>query len=326
MSDWRVRVEVRRPEPPATGEESIDAFLARLADRGATVADGPGRDTYSAQLTVDAASPVHAVARSVEVVRRAAAAAGMAEWPVVHAQVTAAEEPDRPVAAPDPDPQVAALDPEPQVAPDPEPQVAPPDPDRLELVGVSEIATTLGISRRRADTLAHRDDFPEPIARLASGPVWTRPSVERFAESWKRKPGRPSKEDADDAAARMLRQAGKFRRDPNATDAVGPRDAELVMGLIRNARRERLHFDAIEAKVGWERPRLSWVIAELARTYRITYSRDGWASVRRCPRCGGDRITFKEVAVGGRRNRDATIQGLPYCPDCGKDAPAGAPR
>jgi hypothetical protein len=291
MSEWSVRLEIRSPEPPATGEDSIAAFLAQLAGRGVAVASAPGPDTYSARLSVDVPTALHAIARVVEVLRRAAAVAGTPEWPVVHAQATAADELDR--------------------------QPAP--PDIPELVGTSEIAAILGVSRQRAHALAHRDDFPEPIARLASGSVWTRPSIERFVESWKRKPGRPSKEEADDLAAGILSRSGRFRRDPNVTDTVGPKDAELAMDLIRNASKGRLRFDAIQAKLGWERPRLSWVVAELVRTFRITY-RDGWASVRRCRNCGSDRITFKEVTVGRRHDRDATIQGLPYCPDCGKDA------
>jgi hypothetical protein len=290
VSEWSVRVEVRRPESVATGEDSIATFLAQLANRSAAVADGPGSDTYSVQLSIDVPTPVHAVARGVEVVRRAAAVAGLPEWPVVHAQATAADELDRKLT-----------------------------PDLPELVGTSEIAVILGVSRQRAHALAHRDDFPEPIARLASGSVWARPSIDFFAESWKRKPGRPSKEEADKLDAGILSQ-GAFRRDRRVSDAVGPKDAELVMDLIRNASGERLRFDAIEAKVGWERPRLSWVVAELARTFRITY-RDGWASLRRCPSCGSDRIGFKEIAVGRRQHRDAVIQGPPYCPDCGKDAP-----
>ena len=290
MSEWNVRVEVRRPESMATGEDSIATFFAQLANRGATVADGPGVDTYSVQLSVDVPTPVHAVARGVEAVRRSAAVAGLPEWPVVHAQATAADEHNRRRAT----------------------------PTFSELVGISEIAAILGVSRQRAHALAHRSDFPEPVARLASGSVWTRPSIDLFVESWKRKPGRPSKEEVESRDAGILSQ-GAFRRKRRASDAVGPEDAELVMGLIRNASGKRLRFDAIETKLGWERPRLSWVVAELVRTFRITYQ-DGWASLRRCPSCGSDRVSFKEIAVGRRHDRDAVIQGPPYCPDCGKDA------
>jgi len=291
MSEWSVRIELRGAEPLAAGAGSMDTFLEQLGDAEAAVAGGPGSDTYRAQLNIDAATPGHAVALGVERVRKAAELAGLPKWPVVHAQATVLPELARQVAT----------------------------RDLPELVGISEIAALLGVSRQRVHGLTNRDDFPEPIARLASGPVWTRPSIRLFAQAWKRKPRRQSKAEADDLAAGILSRSGRFRRDPNVTDTVGPKDAELVMDLIRNASKGRLRFDAMQSKLGWDRPRLSWVISELVRTFRITY-RDSTASVRRCRSCGSDHITFKEVTVGRRHDRDATIQGLPYCRDCGKDA------
>jgi hypothetical protein len=60
-----------------------------------------------------------------------------------------------------------------------------------ELVGVSEVAELLGVSRQRVAQLREREDFPAPIAELAAGPVWTRTSLTRFVEAWPRRPGRP---------------------------------------------------------------------------------------------------------------------------------------
>jgi len=60
------------------------------------------------------------------------------------------------------------------------------------LVGVSEIAELLGVSRARASEMARTAaSFPRPVAQLASGPVWTETSVRAFAEDWPRRPGRP---------------------------------------------------------------------------------------------------------------------------------------
>jgi predicted DNA-binding transcriptional regulator AlpA len=50
------------------------------------------------------------------------------------------------------------------------------------LVGTIEIAELLGVSRQRVDQLARRDDFPAPEAALASGRVWKRADVERWAK------------------------------------------------------------------------------------------------------------------------------------------------
>ena len=64
-------------------------------------------------------------------------------------------------------------------------------PDRY--VGVSEVAEILGVSRQRASELRTRPGFPAPIADLASGPVWTRGSLDRFISTWERRPGRPAR-------------------------------------------------------------------------------------------------------------------------------------
>jgi len=65
------------------------------------------------------------------------------------------------------------------------------EPDRY--VGVTEIAQMLGVSRQRVMELRQRDDFPEPVAELAAGPVWRVFNLQRFIEEWPRKPGRPKK-------------------------------------------------------------------------------------------------------------------------------------
>lgn len=65
--------------------------------------------------------------------------------------------------------------------------------ERDELVGVGEIATMLGVSKQRVTTLSKRSDFPAPIQRLASGPVWRARDLSTFKEGWQRKGGRPPK-------------------------------------------------------------------------------------------------------------------------------------
>ena len=50
------------------------------------------------------------------------------------------------------------------------------------LVGVAEIAQIFGVSKQTAVKYSQRPDFPEPLDRLASGPVWLRADV----ESWGR--------------------------------------------------------------------------------------------------------------------------------------------
>jgi hypothetical protein len=54
------------------------------------------------------------------------------------------------------------------------------------LMGVAEIARLLSVSSQRVSQLATTPAFPEPIARLAAGPIWERADV----EAWARETGR----------------------------------------------------------------------------------------------------------------------------------------
>jgi hypothetical protein len=59
--------------------------------------------------------------------------------------------------------------------------------------GVTEVAKLLGVSRQRVSELRGSDILPAPVAELAAGPVWRVSSLQRFIETWERKPGRPRK-------------------------------------------------------------------------------------------------------------------------------------
>ncbi len=63
------------------------------------------------------------------------------------------------------------------------------------LVGLSEVARIIGVSRQRALQLV-RDysDFPAPLASLAAGRVWDGTAVETWTRAHpERRPGRPRK-------------------------------------------------------------------------------------------------------------------------------------
>jgi predicted DNA-binding transcriptional regulator AlpA len=64
-----------------------------------------------------------------------------------------------------------------------------------ELVGFAEVVALLGVAERTAARYVQRSDFPEPLARLAAGPVWRRSDVEFWAaETLPIRRGRPSTE------------------------------------------------------------------------------------------------------------------------------------
>lgn len=54
------------------------------------------------------------------------------------------------------------------------------------LMGVTEIAQLLGVTRQRVHQLRQLDDFPEPTATLAAGAIWLRADI----EAWARETGR----------------------------------------------------------------------------------------------------------------------------------------
>jgi predicted DNA-binding transcriptional regulator AlpA len=65
---------------------------------------------------------------------------------------------------------------------------------QLRLAGLAEVAEIVGVSRRTAARYVNRSDFPTPVARLRSGPVWLVEDVEGWARSIKQPArGRPLK-------------------------------------------------------------------------------------------------------------------------------------
>ncbi|HEY8720116.1 DNA-binding protein [Pengzhenrongella sp.] len=51
----------------------------------------------------------------------------------------------------------------------------------MDLVGITEIARMLNVSRQRAHQLAQTEGFPAPAAELSSGRVWETAGVEAWA-------------------------------------------------------------------------------------------------------------------------------------------------
>jgi hypothetical protein len=53
------------------------------------------------------------------------------------------------------------------------------------LAGVAEAADVMGWDKRRVITYIDRGRFPEALQSLASGRVWLRADVERYAADWR---------------------------------------------------------------------------------------------------------------------------------------------
>lgn len=75
---------------------------------------------------------------------------------------------------------------------------------RSELVGMSEVAELLGLSRQRVNEMVRdRNDVPMPVVRLKAGPVWRKSDWSTFQSGWQRKPGKRAKKVTVAPAAAM---------------------------------------------------------------------------------------------------------------------------
>lgn len=57
--------------------------------------------------------------------------------------------------------------------------MSPPTP----VLGITQIARRLGLTRQRAHKLAERGDFPTPVHDLPTGRLWRKGDVERWIEA-----------------------------------------------------------------------------------------------------------------------------------------------
>jgi len=72
--------------------------------------------------------------------------------------------------------------------------VAIPDRPAQDLISQAEIARMAGVTRQAVNGWAKtRRDFPRPVARGSSGPLWERDDVARWLASGRRVAGRPAK-------------------------------------------------------------------------------------------------------------------------------------
>ena len=70
-------------------------------------------------------------------------------------------------------------------------------PSTLRLLGLTEVAQVLGVSKRTASRYTARSDFPAPTAQLAMGPIWLAQDVEAWMRATPIQRGRPPNRSAD---------------------------------------------------------------------------------------------------------------------------------
>lgn len=150
---WTVNLTITTNDPLTIEQLEAVAELTGAAD------GTPGDRTLGTTITVDAPDMPAAAATALEWVR------DLAPGDPVALEVLTVDEADRRLT----------------------------EPAFPELGGVSEVARLLGVSRQRASKLQGHRDFPAPVARLTTGPVWRMADLTRFAAEWERRPGRPAK-------------------------------------------------------------------------------------------------------------------------------------
>lgn len=57
--------------------------------------------------------------------------------------------------------------------------------DADDILGTSEVAEVLSVSKQRIHALRKMAEFPEPFKTLASTPLWDRAEVMTFLASWR---------------------------------------------------------------------------------------------------------------------------------------------
>lgn len=163
--EWSVGIDVAagRGDPRvAKFEDRIGDLLDVLHEHAAVTSGARNGRRYGARFCVTGENPVSAVGEALRVFREAAERVGLPPWPAVEVQLQTMAELERQNRL----------------------------PTLPEMVGVSEVAELLGVTRQRASALARSPSFPHPIVELKSGPIWDRGAVDRFVETWARRPGR----------------------------------------------------------------------------------------------------------------------------------------
>ncbi|MDQ1438680.1 MAG: hypothetical protein QOK43_2309 [Acidimicrobiaceae bacterium] len=164
--EWSVDIDLgidtsqRKERVAEAAEDLLDLLADTDADAAAVVS--VGGSSVGVRLSVRSKSAAAAVKAAVTRVERAAAEAGLHHSGARRVEAATAEWLDAALA----------------------------EPSMPVLVGTSEVAALLGVTRQRVSELARAGHFPSPLAILASGPVWMETAIARFVESWDRAPGR----------------------------------------------------------------------------------------------------------------------------------------
>jgi hypothetical protein len=169
-TNWSVLVEYAAPaeaEPVALNDDRWNALVDAAEDYAGTVTHSTER--CSVRVFVDDEPDAYrAVMTARDVTWKMISNVGLPEWPVVRLEALSEAELDAELAK----------------------------PNFPQLLGLSELAVHLGVTRQRIAELRRRPEFPKPIVELAAGPIWVQGAVDSFVSTWHRHAGRPRAADA----------------------------------------------------------------------------------------------------------------------------------
>jgi hypothetical protein len=163
VSTWNVNLEFDGVDVSSGVDDQIDTLFETLLPLAPVASFEPGR--LGVGVTVEDTTPEGALRRAKKAVAPAMLRSRFGRGHLVGVEMYTNEELDRRNAI----------------------------PNYPEVVGVAEVAEMLGVSKQRVSELARSKRFPSALYELAAGPVWVKPAIERFADAWERKPGRPRK-------------------------------------------------------------------------------------------------------------------------------------
>jgi hypothetical protein len=168
MNNWSVSIQTTHALDMSKADEIADELVDLLRPHGGTASYDS--QMLAARFDVRATDPEAALKKAHRILNAALRKAGYTGEPsIIAVEVEAVEEMDRRLQ----------------------------ESNIPSLVGIAEVAGTLGVSKQRASELSRQSSFPRPLATLAAGPVWERHAIARFLERWpRRRTGRPRKQAA----------------------------------------------------------------------------------------------------------------------------------
>jgi hypothetical protein len=166
MKSWSVSIQTTHALDMSKADEIAEELVDLLKPHGGTASYDS--QALAARFDVRATDPEAALTKAHRILSAALRKAGYTGEPnIIAVEVEAVDEMDRRLQ----------------------------ESNVPSLVGIAEIARTLGVSKQRASELSRQSSFPRPLATLAAGPFWDRHAIARFLEKWpRRRTGRPKKQ------------------------------------------------------------------------------------------------------------------------------------